>query len=109
MQTWASAHDALKDIEYADEMDKDGVYDAAFAKQWEMAWEIFMTKTWAWLLKDAQKNLEVGKITQEQHRWWILTDVVLKELKEMGMTMEMLQDRMKELKDAREDEQKDSP
>ena len=103
MQTWANTHDALKDLEYVDQMDKDSVYNAEFAKHWQMGWEVFWEKVWSWLLKDADKNLEVGKITKEQHDWWQMTEVVLKELQEMGMTMEMLGDRMKEFKDPRSD------
>ena len=102
METWANAHDALKDIAIPSEMEKDGIYNAEFGKVWEMGWKCFMDQ-WAWIMQDAEKNLKSAKINDEQYLWWMQTDAVLKELKEMGMTMEKVAAGMVEMKDIRDE------
>ena len=55
METWANSHDALKDISIPDQMTKDEMYDAEFAKIWKMGWEHFL-EHWEILMNDAEKN-----------------------------------------------------
>ena len=60
---------------------------------------------WQWMMQDADKNLKAGNINDEQFLWWMQTDAVLKELREMGMTMEKVAAGMVEMKDIRDEKE----